>query len=344
MVGIDKLQLWSPLNAFSVRDASHTHFGYNLSTRQGSQQLPYLFTDGQGKRVVAQSIYHNSDIAQYSINAKGLLVQLNPSKKFHPYKLTTTGEKFSQVVTQLDQELDRIGISLSTDCMKMIRVDLARQCEMSNPFPNYISAFLMMKAKRAKNQIQYPNGLVIGNSQWETISYDKETELTQQQHLTIEEHNLMRVETRWLNGKTIEAQFGTNSLDEFQDLSPDNLRDLYVGHLNNRIFPKMFDKHYVSVDFETEVKKMRYLHGKCGPSWLFRYMALNSDGLEHLLVGFGGIEQVRKAMLEFLPRQTASDQIRRLKDLISIKSMMDHEAGLNSPSAMLFELQEKFAA
>lgn len=341
MVGIDKIQLWSPLNQVSVKDASPSIFGYNRNTRQGSGDLPCLLTDRGGQPVYANSIYHNSSLANYSINAKGLQVQFNPSKALHPYHLSGTGKQFSETIKGIRQELATIGIDANLDEMKLVRLDLAKQAEMSNPFANYIDAFRMLKGKRAKEQRQYPSGYIVGNTRWQTIGYDKGEELKQHHH-SIPEKNLMRLESRWMKGQSISAQFHLNSLPALAELSPTDLTRIYASHLTDKYFPKQYEGEQMIMDFDTVIDQMRTAQDRFGKGWFTKYVsAISVDGF---IMQLGGLDMVRKALLEVTTKQRASDYLKHLTDLLYFKSKLDAQTNQQTVASLLYELQERFAA
>ena len=341
MVGIDKIQLWSPLNEVSVKDANPSIFGYNRNTRQGSGDLPCLFTDRGGQPVYANSIYHNSSLANYSINAKGLQVQFNPSKALHPYHLTGTGKQFSAIVQQVSQEIRGIGIDADIDQMKLVRLDLAKQAEMSNPFANYIDAFRMLKGKRAKEQRQYPSGYIVGNTRWQTIGYDKGEELKQHHH-SIPEKNLMRIESRWIKGQSISAHFHLNTLPALAELSPTDLTKIYTSHLTDKYFPKQYEGDQMVMDFDTVIDQMKAAQNRYGRGWFIRYIsAISIDGF---IMQLGGMEMVRKALLEVTSKQRASDYVKEITDLLYFKSKLDAQTDQQTVASLLYEMQERFAA
>jgi hypothetical protein len=342
MTGIDKIQLWAPLNQVSVKDADSSLFGFNMTTRQGSGDLPHLLTDSRGKAVAANSMYHNSTLAQYSINARGLQVQFNPSKAAgHPYHLSGTGAKFTETVKAIAGQLQAVGISADLDQMKLVRIDLAKQAEMSLPFGNYIDAFRMLKGKRAKEQRQYPSGYIVGNTRWQTIGYDKGEEL-KQHHLAIDEKNLMRLETRWLKSAVVSAQFKLNTLPVLCELAPADLDNIYKTHLTTKYFPKQYEGEQAVMDFDTVIDQMKTAQNSYGRNWFIKYISAVS--IDNFLLQLGGLEMVRKALLEVTNKQRASDYIKELTELLYFKSRLDAQTGQQTVASLLYEMQEKFVA
>lgn len=341
MTGIDKIQLWAPLQQVAINEANPGIFGFNRSTKQGRADLPLLLTDSTGTPIYANSIYHNSQFAQYSINQVGLQVQFNPSKAKHPYHLAATGKEFSDTVKSIRQEMAAIGINTNLDQMKLVRLDLAKQAEMSNPFGNYIDAFRMLKGKRAKEQRQYPSGYIVGNTRWQTIGYDKGEELKQHKY-TIPEKNLMRLESRWLKGQSVSAQFHLATLPELADLTPGELNSIYVAHLNTRYFPKQFEGDQMIMDFETVIDQMKTAQNRYGKGWLFKY--LSAINVDTFLQQVGGLEMARKVFLEVASKQRASDYIKELTDLLYFKSKLDAQTDQQTVASLLCEMQERFAA
>lgn len=348
MVGIDKVQLWAPLEQVGVKKFSNELFGSNRSTRQGGSELPHLFTDMSGEPVIANSIYHNSEIGQYSINQKGLLVQFNPSKLCAPsgnnYKLATTGKEFYQSVRTIEHELKQVGIITNLAEMRLCRLDLAKQAEMSNPFPTYVDAFLMLKGKRAKEQRLYPNGYTVGNKSWETIGYDKGQELATKGVLGIAEKNLMRLENRWLKAETISKVLGLTGLPDLADTSPAELTAMYKHHLNTRYFPKQFDGLQAKLDFDTAVSEMKAVQEMMGNKngWLKDYLA--AQHIDSLISGLGGVEMLRRVLSELAPKQTVSRWMKDVNHVLAIKAQLDRGASRVTVASLLGEIHHVFAA
>lgn len=339
--GIDKVQLWAPPTDFGIKRADSAHFGMNCTTRQGSGDLPILLTDSTGHQVRANSIYHNGKAGQYSINQKGLQVQFNPSKILHPYHLTGTGPDFAESIRAVGAELKAAGIRVNVDQMRLVRLDLAKQAEMANPFATYTESLRMLKGKRAKEQRQYPGGIVVGNSSWQTIGYDKGEEL-RSHHYTIKEKNLMRLETRLLKARAVKGLCGVGNLPELAQLSPVDLNRIYCGHLNSRYFPKQWEGEQSVFDFDTLVSSMQTASDHFGRGWLPRFLAVHQ--LDTLIQQAGGLDVIRKAMLEFLDRRRVSEYMRELQELITFKAIMDTRTERQTASSLLYEIQSRFAA
>lgn len=342
MFGIDKIQLTGSLEGVEVKEATERVFGFNRNTRQGHGELPYLLTDRQGKQVFANGIHHNGKYGQYSINQKGLLVQFNPSKATgHPYHLSATGRDFFTTVRGIKQDLQEAGIVADINRMKLCRLDLAKQAEMSNPFGTYIDAFRMLKGKRAKQQRLYPNGYYVGNDSWQTIGYDKGQQLSELKVL-IDEKNFMRLENKFMDGRLITAQVGVTTLPELADCSPDELHAVYVKHLNTKFFPRQFDGEQSVLDFGTVVDAMKTTKEKYSKGWFLRFISIQQ--VDSFIVQLGGMEGVRKALLEVVSKQRASDHIKELTELLYFKSQLDSQANSLTVASLLYEIQERFAA
>lgn len=337
--GIDKIQVWTPLPEVSVQDASTNVFGRFMNIKQGETEIPFLLTDKKGFQVYADRIYHNSKLAQYTINNRGLQIQFNPSKLRHQYHLSGTGKWFSATIKSIAKELRAIGIDTNLDAMKLARLDLAKQSQMRNPYYSYIDAFRLLKAKRAKNQREYPNGYLVGNTRWEVMSYDKKQELLEHNY-QIKESNLMRLEARWLKPKAVSGLCHVDTLPVLASLAPEELDSIYVEHLNTKYFPKQFESTQMAFDFDSELEQMKFFINEFGKGWFYKYLSVRS--IEQILVGFGGTENLRRALLEVVPKQTASDIVNQCKELLSIKAKMDVAVNKQTVSSQLYELQEKF--
>ena len=270
------------------------------------------------------------------------MVQFNPSKAKRPYHLSSTGKGFSATVQAISRELQAIGIKTNLDQMRLCRLDLAKQAEMSQPFGNYIDVFRLLKGKRAKEQRQYPSGYIVGNKTWSTISYDKEQELHEKHHMDIPESNLMRIENRYMKSQAISAQVKVNTLPELSELSPADIDNVYCKHLSTKYFPKQFEGEQIVMGFETIIEQMQSAKKSFGRNWFVKYTS--AIGIDTLLMQLGGLEMIRKALTQVEMKQTVSKQMSVLNELLYFKTRLDADTGQNTVASLLLEIQQRFAA
>jgi len=344
-IGIDKLSLYTA--DFKVKEVKPQIFGIDRRVRQGSttEELPYLLTDAAGNRIQANGIYHNSPIASYSINHKGLNVTFNPNKIVHPYHLTEINTaKYNESITQVEHELSSIGIHTNMDFMKVTRIDLAKQSEMDLCCYHYADAFKMMRGKRMKQRSMEGYNL-INNKQKQVCFYDKENELKSYGigNIMQGEKNLMRAEIRLLKSDATKRLFSVCAFNEFKKFIPSDINSLYNSFLNKNVFSSPADAIQMQLDFSKEVEIFKYLREKKGRSAFIYLLAMND--IEDYILKLGGIDKVYDLSIS---AGISERQARRHRDqarqMIEEKARIDKKKNIITPASLIEELKYKFAA
>lgn len=344
--GIDKIAL-STQN-FSIRDAKNKDFAIDCAIKQGGKNPPPLLIDSTGFQVEAWKMYHNSEkgIANYSINERGLQVIFNPSKLFHSYHLTSTGTRLNDAIKTVEKEMQSIGISCNIAEMHPTRIDVAAQSEMHFPLFQYEPAFRLLKGQRMKQQRQYEGGYSFGNTQTQTMFYDKLKELqynNPKNRIILPENNLLRCEVRQLKNKSVAQVFNIGKLSEFIQLGPTDIENVYKSFLNKRIFARQFVSDQYELDFNSELEILKsYKKQHSRDAWKLYLMEINLDAL---LLKFGNIDNFGTFCMEAgYSRENVFRIKNNIRSLLQRKSVNDTKRGEVTTSTLLTELQEKFAA
>lgn len=344
--GIDKIALTT--KDFGVKNLSSDYFGIDTSTKQGGAKPPYLLTDQAGKTVEAWKAYHNSarGIGNYTISDKGLLISFNPSKLFNPYQLiSTTDKNYPGAFEMINQEMRQIGISCNLAEMRPCRIDIAAQNEMKFPLHHYADAFRLLKGSRMKNQREYEGGFLFGNTQNQTMFYDKQKELEYQNigGILQGEKNLLRGEVRQLNAKSVGKLFNISTIADFNSLASSDIDNIYKTFLNKRIFSRQYISDQLQLDFDTELQILReYRKEKPRLAWKLYIMESN---LDMILLKHGSIENFGLFLMEAGYERTAAHRIKNeIKKMLSKKANHDTRRGEITTATLLTELQDKFAA
>ncbi len=344
--GIDKIHLTT--RDFEVKNCHSGDFTIESGVKQGGMEAPWMLKDLAGHDVYAWKMYHNSPkgLGHYNFSPNGLLVTFNPSKIHHPYNLVSIqDEGYKEAISAVKKEMKDIGVDADFDKMKIVRGDIAGQDEMSRPVHQYNAAFNFCKMKRARNQRQYEGGYLFGNSQKQSIFYDKGLELENQGvGLMYGEKHLMRGEIRLLKPKSFASLFKLDTLDQFNLLSPGEIENYYKTFLNRNLFINQYQGEQLCLDLDNEAQRLEWYRSKYGRGGLMRYLAEVS--MELFLLKFGSVdtfinEVVRRA--GYSRRQPF--QIRRMiTEMINDKAAHDSHRGEVSVSVLLAEVQAKFAA
>jgi hypothetical protein len=347
--GLDKLQLYT--KDYSIKDATSSFFGHNVSVPQGGKEIPHLITDLSGNRITANKIYRNTPFAQYSVNHLGLSVQFNPSSRNHPYHLTATGKQFNETIGLIKNDMQQSGISANLESMRMTRIDITEQHEMLQPCFQYNSVFKLLKGKRCKNQREYPTGYQMGNNQWQTVGYDKLQKLIDmKQSLVIEgEKNLLRVENKYLKGDAINTHLKFNTLKILKDITPNDLRKYYTNHLQKNVFNKHLVSNQLFIDFDNEKCIMEQIISNSQSSILAvttHLMSIGGMDIPEALLNFGGIEKYRLFLEDFYTRTATYKIINSLQKVIATKNLIEVNRSNSqvTVSSLMEEMYSKFAA
>lgn len=344
--GIDKIHLTT--REFEVKNSKSGDFTIESGQKQGGKEAPWLMKDQAGHDVHAWKMYHNSEkgIGHYNFSPNGLMVSFNPSKIAHPYNLVTLhDEGYNEAINAVKREMEKIGIVADFQKMKIVRIDIAGQNQMSRPVHQYNQAFSFCKMKRAKNQRQYEGGYLFGNSQKQSLFYDKGMELENRGiGLMYGEENLMRGEVRLLKPQSVAALFKLDTLEVLNELSPGDIENHYKAFLNRNLFINQYEGEQLCFDFGSESKRLMWYRNEYGRSGLWRYLAEVS--LEIILIRCGSVEVFINEIVKpagYGRRQPY--EIRRvINQMIFDKAMHDQQKGEVSVSALLGEVQMKFAA
>ena len=344
--GVDKIHLTT--RDFKVKDCHSGNFSIESGLKQGGKEAPWLMRDESGHDVSAWKMYHNSEkgLGHYSFSPNGLMVSFNPSKIHHPYNLVSVQDKgYKEAITAIKKEMTDIGVAVDLDKMKIVRADLARQDEMNRPVQQYNSAFNLCKMRRAKNQRQYEGGYLFGNSQKQSIFYDKGLELENNGvGLMYGEKHLMRGEIRLLKPKSFASLFKLDTLDQLNLLSPEEIENHYKSFLNRNLFINQYQADQTCLDFDGEAQRLEWYRTNYGRDALLRYLAEVS--LDLFLLKFGSIDTfINQVVKKSGYRRRQPYEIRnKIAQMISDKARFDDSRGEVSVSVLLAEVQTKFAA
>lgn len=345
--GIDKLHLVS--KDFSIKDAGSKLFGHNKTIPQGGGDIPYLLTDGNGRQIHANKLIRNTDLANYTVNRYGLLIQFNPSKRFHPYHLETTGNRFNDAVQDIQKDMKAAGILTDFESMKLSRIDITEQHEMLQPCFRYNDVFRLLKGKRCKNQKEYPTGYQFGNTQWQTVGYDKLQKLIDDklQNIIEGEKNLLRIENKFLKTKVIARTFPFGTIGELKKTHSQDIQQLYRQHLAKKVFNRHLVSEQLYIDYENETALMTEIIDVATSAYNAAATHLQTIGgfsYADALLKFGGIDGYRQFIEQFYSRKTSYRVINQIQKNIALQARIEATRGQINVSSLLAEMQAKFAA
>ena len=256
--GIDMLGLHFGLNRFIIKDASV--FQYNPGVVMFGEAPKVWGKDRQGNEI-AGSLFTNrgkksGELVSLGINSKGLSIQFNPSKFFHPWNLLQV-EHLDQSLDVVNESLNRHGIVLGqnlTDAA-ISRIDLTKQAQTPLPAGMYHPVFSTLQAKRARNTAMYPDGYSTGNPKsLMTTFYDKTAERKLNGIMDVP-GNLTRCEVSYRTIRKISHDNRGLGLGSFEHLLNTNtpiLNGKYNKHLRENVFRLEPDGIQMAMPFEAD--------------------------------------------------------------------------------------------
>lgn len=351
--GIDKL--WVNTSDFQVREVNSSIFGIDTTIAQGGREgeLPHLLTDGQGREVRANKIYHNptkegKGFASYTIGRMregvGLMVQFNPSKIIHPYNLAEVGGKsYKEALSLVQAEMDTIGIQANLSNMSINRLDIAKQAEMDFPCYQYDDAFRLMRGIRAKGR-SYEGGYYFSNKSTQALFYDKRQELQYNkiENILCGEKNFMRAEIRALKNKSVASIMQVGTLAHLNEMGETDLNTCYNKYINNRIFGRASESVQSVINFDGEVDIMKHYLSMGRGGWL-KYLI--NEGLDDALLRLGGIDMFGRLLSEAgMERSWVFRTKAKVEQMLKEKAKADKLRDNITPATLIAELRQKFAA
>lgn len=338
-VGIDKIVLQT--TDYTVKKIDRSIFGINSNTKQGGAELP-IYSDLTGTRIQANGYYHNGKIGSYNVNKHGLQVILNPSNKYHPYDLISTGDKLQDVITELSKESSNIGINFNLDHARITRLDLARNAVLKQPFITYMSALRLLKGTR-QNSTEYPDGYLIKNTQHQTIFYDKGLKLKLDKQPVTPPDNLFRGEIRATKNKTVNRHFELNNLGDLLETAPEQLTTFYKTYLSDKIFKRVEMGDQAQIDFESEIQLYHTLKARRPKGYFNEWLHLCS--IDTIMQMFGSLRGLELFLYECGEnRMTVYRNVKKVQELIQVRGMLANVRKQVTPSEMLHEMQYKLTA
>ena len=263
--GVDKVGLHA--KGFVVRSL-------NGWSKKGGEKVgedpPVFLRDGDGQPVAGAGFFLNAGQVNVDLSPKGLLVSFNPSKVLHPYHLLTDPAEVGRIGDNVQATLQRNGVLVNVNAMQAVRVDLAKQAQLTHPLNAYGQALGHLQGKRMTGH-QYPDGYSFRNTQREHVFYNKARELHEKSGMAIPESRLGRMEAKWKKGRPLAKDFQFSSFGDLRKADPHYLTAVYREALNRDVFRTDPKAVQLILSFDTEVSILRgYLDA--GRGGAYRYL------------------------------------------------------------------------
>jgi hypothetical protein len=342
MVGIDKLILTT--GDFQVTDLKHPLFVKKAVTK-GDESLP-RYTDLKGQTIEANNFFINEPhlTATYDFNQRhGLRIVFNPSKKIHPYKLSGTGDTLNRISDKITAELNSLGIQTNLDTMNINRIDLAKNCEMSQPLFQYHRAFAMLKGKRTQTK-DFGETYYIGNKGHETCFYDKRIELIGNK-ISVDElpDNFMRGENRFKKTMQVKKHTGISTFAELKETKDEYLNECRVKFMTNVIFSRSKLGDQLMINYDSEIEFFKRIKESRKKGYFLYWLSLQA--IDGLIYKFGSMKNIERFLFDAGEnRKVVWSSMNRLKELSATASLLKNNTDKITASDLLNEIVEKFGS
>lgn len=328
--GVDKLHLFT--QDFGILDSRV--FGVGRSTMPGKEieDLPIIMRDESGRIEHGNYAMFKGQKIPYvvSVNKVGMIIQCNPSKIAHPYKLMDDVNQVKDVIKSIGEDMKESGIVTNITNSIISRVDLAKQDFMGRDLSNYRMAYEFLQGKRMKSK-GYESGYLFHNGQQEACFYDKGIESG-----ISSINGLLRSEGRFKNSRSVCKNLGVKTFLDFCKTDCNQWNENYNLYFNDSIFRKAGEGTFI--DFNSEVERLKALKAS-GRNAILEYMV--SVGMDTILLKFGSIDCLFDLMKAAgFSKETIKKERGKMRERITKIS----KSKVVSVSLLISELKKKFAA
>ena len=238
-------------------------------------------------------------------------VQYNPSKVFTDHLLTSDIMKSH---LKVESRLLVAGVEIDRDACKITRKDIACDSILSETPDNFMKPLShFLRFKRSKPTVEYPTARTFGNASVQMQFYNKHEQLNMLK-ISHEVHpNTARNELRILSNAKGLLQKYTPTLSDALKLTGDDLRDIYLHEVKDRIHLARIesneDIHLVNLGDE-----MKYYMTNYGRNW--NQQMIYNEGMEALLEKYGQDDYL-SFLVSLDDSKTMKNEVAKVKNRIS---------------------------
>jgi len=337
-IGLDKIKLFIP--DYRIKDATKSGFlvvpgTIDLST--GSTTDKDLFRDCGGVTVRGSKAIRNTDFYQGTITEAGLIVQLNPSKPWHPFDLVNDDEVLKDRVNIAFKDLESKGVSASWEQSKLTRIDVARNVILSGSVSSFGQVWPWINQKRSKYVRQYPDGYGTGNDSWGTIFYNKGKESGKYPG-----NDLLRAEIQFKRGRTIVDSLGCKQYGQLNELGLEAIQDVYRDTMLNKVLKTTEGGGQYTIKYDDEITVLKKLYEESPRTAIGKHLQL--IGIPYFLETYGSPDIYREILIQSgFSRMTVNRQLKTIRKQIELHNML-YQDQRNTVGKLLRELTTKLVA
>jgi hypothetical protein len=261
-LGVDKIALFLPVPEvkFEPHFPATVQNPVNAATGEPKHHQQ-LYSTGE-QIITGQRAHYNTKDFQFTISPDrgggpaNCILQFSAGAFSDSNEVPLDRGRVAQCARDVRISLLDVGVDFPIDKARLVRVDLAKNVELSHPVACYSPVFQALSTRKSVNKMDFGGtGFVAGNTQRQWAFYDKGEEMAAKGHELAEcPINTLRPELRMLKGRVIKTTLGSQTLDGLKS-SWEMLHAVYNHELERDVFrPKMEEKQEASLNFYDEAR------------------------------------------------------------------------------------------
>ncbi len=261
-IGIDKIAVFLPVADLKIEPhfPAKIHNTENAATGRMTS-VNHLFHNGE-RNVSGQRATYNTDDFQLTIapdrggGAPNCILQWSGRAFSGSNEVPLDCERLSEVASRVKTELQSVGMDFPIDAARLVRCDLAKNVELSQPVAAYTPVFGALQGRKSMDKQDFGGtGFLMGNTQRQVVLYDKGAEM-HAKGAPLDECpiNTLRPEARLMKGRAVRSALDAETL-------PDLLRGwekipvAYMHSMEQDVFRVKLEKKIgAALDFYQEAR------------------------------------------------------------------------------------------
>jgi hypothetical protein len=279
----------------------------------------------------------NTDFYQSTITESGLIVQVNPSKPWHPFELVNDDNVLMERMTTVFKDMQSRGICATWQESKLTRIDIARNVILSGSVSSFSQVWPWISQKRSKHTRQYPDGYGTGNDSWGTIFYDKGKESGQYPG-----NDLLRAEIQLKRGRTIVESLGCKHYAQLNELGLNAMQDVYRNTMLTKVLRVMDGGNQTAIAYNDEIEILQKLYEASPRTAISKHLQL--IGIPNFLETYRSPDVYAEILVQSgFSRMTVNRQLKQIRKQIELHTIL-YKDQRNTVGKLLRELTTKLAA
>lgn len=317
-LGIDKVALFLPVPEvkFEPHFPATVQNPVNAATGEPLHHQQ-LYSTGE-QIITGQRAHYNTKDFQFTIapdrggGPANCILQFSASAFCGSNEIPLDRVGLAYAARESQIALSDVGLHFPLEKARLVRVDIAKNVELSQPVACYSPVFQALSTRKSVNKLDFGGtGFLAGNTQRQWAFYDKGAEMAAKGHELAEcPVNTIRPELRLLNGRVIRSTLGTQTLDGLKS-AWEMLHPVYRHEIERDVFrPKMEEKAEATLNLYDEARFV--MEGPSKRKWA----AFKDDLGLLLLVREQGLEAAKHFAQSFLIEDVSSETGKRQKKRI----------------------------